>query len=100
MIFLLAGNIFGVVLAEPHNGVGLREWGWLVLLWLALLVIRAVVIAVFYPVLDVLGYGLHWKDALVLTWSGIRGCVRPPPCSDSFVANRTIRVWHDKKWAE
>ena len=56
--------------------------------------------AVFYPVLDVLGYGLHWKDALVLTWSGIRGCVRPPPCSDSFVANRTIRVWHDKKWAE
>jgi hypothetical protein len=61
LIFLLAGNIFGMVLAEPNNGVGLREWGWLLLLWLALLVIRGAVIATFYPVLDVLGYGLHWK---------------------------------------
>lgn len=61
LIFLLAGNIFGMVLAEPNNGVGLREWGWLLLLWLALLAIRGCVIAAFYPVLDVLGYGLHWK---------------------------------------
>ena len=61
LIFLLAGNIFGMVLAEPNNGVGLREWGWLLLLWLALLTIRGAVIAAFYPVLDVLGYGLHWK---------------------------------------
>lgn len=75
LIFILAGNIFGVVLAEANNGVGVYEWGYLLLLWLTLLLIRAAVVLCFYPVLDVLGYGLHWKDALVLVWGGLRGAV-------------------------
>ena len=75
MIFILAGNIFGVVLAEPNNGVGVYEWGYLCALYLALILIRAVVVLCFYPILDVLGYGLHWKDALVLVWGGLRGAV-------------------------
>ncbi|KAK3251009.1 hypothetical protein CYMTET_39639 [Cymbomonas tetramitiformis] len=75
LIFMLAGNIFGVVLAEPNNGVGVYEWSYLSLLWIALLAIRAVVVLCFYPVLKFLGYGLHWKDAAVLVWSGLRGAV-------------------------
>lgn len=75
LIFMLAGNIFGVVLAEPNNGVGIHEWQYLAALWVACLVIRAAIVTLFHPVLDLLGYGLHWKDATVLVWGGLRGAV-------------------------
>eukprot|EP00976_Prorocentrum_cordatum_P000554 11053-Prorocentrum_minimum.AAC.1 len=52
---MLAGNIFGVVLAEPNNGVGSAEWQYLAMLWVVCLAIRAAIVTLFYPVLDVLG---------------------------------------------
>ena len=55
LIFMLAGNIFGVVLAEPNNGVGSAEWQYLAMLWVVCLAIRAAIVTLFYPVLDVLG---------------------------------------------
>ena len=33
------------------------------------------VIALFGPVLRHTGYGLTWKDGIVMTWGGLRGAV-------------------------
>lgn len=36
---------------------------------------RAIVIILFSPFLTRLGYGLPWKDAVVMIWGGLRGAV-------------------------
>lgn len=39
------------------------------------LCLRALVIILFSPFLTRLGYGLPWKDAIVMIWGGLRGAV-------------------------
>ena len=36
---------------------------------------RGVVIAAFSPVLRHTGYGMTWRDGMVMTWGGLRGAV-------------------------
>lgn len=38
-------------------------------------VFRALTIALLYPILVKLGYGLTLKDSIVMTWGGLRGAV-------------------------
>eukprot|EP00854_Cymbomonas_tetramitiformis_P015064 gene15064-17804_t len=64
--FTVAVLVLGVLIGVAYQP-GLGEGGWAA--------IRAVVVLCFYPVLKFLGYGLHWKDAAVLVWSGLRGAV-------------------------
>eukprot|EP00803_Ostreobium_quekettii_P005115 evm.model.scf_123.5 EVM.evm.TU.scf_123.5 scf_123:132105-140643(-) len=51
------------------------EWGWSILLYLFLQVIRLVTILMCYPFLMLSGYAVDWKDVLVMTWGGLRGAV-------------------------
>jgi NhaP-type Na+/H+ or K+/H+ antiporter len=46
-----------------------------VVLYLVMTVIRAAVVALFAPVLTKIGYGLSWKEAVVMVWGGLRGAV-------------------------
>lgn len=32
-------------------------------------------VGVLYPLLRRFGYGLDWKESIILTWSGLRGAV-------------------------
>ncbi|XP_078441109.1 sodium proton exchanger, putative (NHX7) (SOS1) isoform X3 [Wolffia australiana] len=77
LIFILSG----VVIAEgilqdqdlfQNHGV---SWGYLVLLYVFVQLSRVIVVAVLYPFLKYFGYGLNWKEALILIWSGLRGAV-------------------------
>jgi NhaP-type Na+/H+ or K+/H+ antiporter len=45
------------------------------LLWIALGIIRALVVMAFSPILKHIGYGLTWKEAVVMVWGGLRGAV-------------------------
>jgi len=38
-------------------------------------VIRLITIGALYPILAHMGYGINWKDALIMTWGGLRGAV-------------------------
>jgi len=36
---------------------------------------RSIVVGVLFPFLRYFGYGLDWKEAIILVWSGLRGAV-------------------------
>ncbi|KAJ6738730.1 SODIUM/HYDROGEN EXCHANGER 8 [Salix koriyanagi] len=77
LIFILSG----VVIAEGvlssgnifHNPG--HAWGYLFLLYIFIQLSRFVVVGVLYPFLQFFGYGLDWKEATILIWSGLRGAV-------------------------
>jgi len=51
------------------------SWGYLILLYVYVQVSRAVVVGVLFPFLQYFGYGLDLKEAIILSWSGLRGAV-------------------------
>ncbi|KAG8637593.1 sodium/hydrogen exchanger 8 isoform X3 [Manihot esculenta] len=83
LIFILSG----VVIAESvldsdnifHNHgnhfLNGNSWGYLFLLYVFVQVSRFIVVGVLFPFLKYFGYGLDWKEATILIWSGLRGAV-------------------------
>ncbi|XP_030959877.1 sodium/hydrogen exchanger 8 isoform X1 [Quercus lobata] len=76
LIFILSG----VVIAEGIlSGDNIFEngysWAYLILLYVYVQVSRFIVVGVLYPFLKYFGYGLDWKEATILIWSGLRGAV-------------------------
>ena len=76
VIFVLSGFIIGTQLAE-FTGKELRaqEFGYLFVVYLMAIVIRAGMFVLFFPLLRRLGYGVTWKEAVVMVWGGLRGAV-------------------------
>ncbi|KAL5563933.1 hypothetical protein UlMin_033680 [Ulmus minor] len=76
LIFILSGVLMaeGVLEADDilRNG---NSWAYLVLLYVYVQVTRLIVVGVLYPLLRYFGYGLDWKEATMLIWSGLRGAV-------------------------
>ncbi|KAL0723481.1 hypothetical protein Bca4012_038080 [Brassica carinata] len=76
LVFILSG----VIIAEgdfssrkiSYEG---KSWGFLFLLYVYVQLARCVVVGVLYPLLRRFGYGLDWKESIILTWSGLRGAV-------------------------
>ncbi|EPS60610.1 salt overly sensitive 1, partial [Genlisea aurea] len=77
LIFILSG----VVIAESVFSSGSifttheNSWGYLFLLYLFVQVSRMVVVCALFPLLQYFGYGMDWKEAIILVWSGLRGAV-------------------------
>lgn len=71
MIFLLAG--FLIAPAFAHAGV--TEWLWLLIIFISLLIIRALTILILSPLLARLGLGMTRQKAIILIWGGLRGAV-------------------------
>jgi NhaP-type Na+/H+ or K+/H+ antiporter len=78
--------ISGVLVADRvrHNdtfvghasGATVMTFVWMsVALYLFLLVVRGVVISLFFVLLSNMGYGFTWKEAAMLTFSGLRGAI-------------------------
>ncbi|XP_056696417.1 sodium/hydrogen exchanger 7 isoform X2 [Spinacia oleracea] len=77
LIFILSGAVIaqGVLSSDnifQNHGIA---WGYLILLYVYVLVARGVVVGVLFPFLRYFGYGLDWKEAMILVWSGLRGAV-------------------------
>ncbi|KAI9138978.1 Sodium/hydrogen exchanger family-domain-containing protein [Paraphysoderma sedebokerense] len=74
-LFLVAGILTYEKLSI--SGVSTNPINWAVLfgLYLACYVIRFISIAVFFPILSRIGYGLKWKDVMFLVYAGLRGGV-------------------------
>jgi NhaP-type Na+/H+ or K+/H+ antiporter len=66
--------IVGVVIAE-RTRFSLNDFLALILLYIGIHIIRAIVIAMFYPIMKKVGYGLPKKDAIVAWYGGLRGAV-------------------------
>nr|BAX01505.1 salt overly sensitive [Bassia scoparia] len=77
LIFILSGAVIaqGVLSSDnifENHGIA---WGYLILLYAYVLVSRVVAVGVLFPFLPYFGYGLDWKEATILIWSGLRGAV-------------------------
>ncbi|CEM22073.1 unnamed protein product [Vitrella brassicaformis CCMP3155] len=70
-LFLVAGMICQRIMQEEE----LAEWAIMGGLYLFLHFARALVILLFWRFLSTWGYGLNWKEAVVLWWGGLRGAV-------------------------
>ncbi|KAF9677498.1 hypothetical protein SADUNF_Sadunf08G0114000 [Salix dunnii] len=77
LIFILSG----IVIAEGFLNSGNtfhshgHTWGHLFLLYIFVQLSRFIVVGVLYPFLRYFGYGLDWKEATIVIWSGLRGAV-------------------------
>nr|AVZ44366.1 SOS1 [Fagopyrum esculentum] len=77
LIFILSGTIIAES-ALSSDGLSINNgysWGYLILLYVYVQISRVIVVGVLYPFLRKLGYGLDWKEAIILIWSGLRGAV-------------------------
>lgn len=80
IIFFLAGLIFmdHVLTEDTRDGshvFGLFDFTWLLALYGAMMVIRSIVMGVFWIPLNMAGQPVHWPEAVAMVWSGLRGAV-------------------------
>ncbi|KAL2557784.1 Sodium/hydrogen exchanger 7 [Forsythia ovata] len=77
LIFILSGVVIaeGVLQSDSIFKTHENSWGYLFLLYAFVQVSRFVVVGVLFPFLQYFGYGLDWKEAIILVWSGLRGAV-------------------------
>ncbi|KAL6543894.1 Son of sevenless 1 [Orobanche gracilis] len=77
LIFILSGVVIAESILKSESIFGTHEhsWGYLFLLYVLVQVARVVVVGVLFPFLQYFGYGLDWKEAMILVWSGLRGAV-------------------------
>ncbi|XP_057290115.1 sodium/hydrogen exchanger 10-like [Hydractinia symbiolongicarpus] len=72
LIFLLVGV---AIMERAFDVIESLDWLYIIVDYFGIIVIRAIVIILFSPFLTRLGYGLPWKDAVVMIWGGLRGAV-------------------------
>lgn len=77
LIFILSGVVIADGVLSSNNIFKTHEhsWGYLLLLYVFVQVARVVVVGVLFPFLQYFGYGLDWREAIILVWSGLRGAV-------------------------
>ena len=70
LIFLIVGVVISNNIVFTAN-----DFLILILLYIGIHIVRAIVIAMFFPVMKKAGYGLSKKDSYVLWWGALRGAV-------------------------
>ncbi|XP_059445682.1 sodium/hydrogen exchanger 8 isoform X1 [Corylus avellana] len=76
LIFILSGVVIAEGILSGDNAFqNGQSWAYLILLFVYIQVSRFIVVGVLYPFLRYFGYGLDWKEAIILIWSGLRGAV-------------------------
>ncbi|KAK3608482.1 hypothetical protein CHS0354_010327 [Potamilus streckersoni] len=72
LIFIIVGMVIAEKAIFEIHGI---DWFYMFSLYFGLFVIRGLVIAIFSPILRHTGYGMSWKEGIVMTWGGLRGAV-------------------------
>lgn len=74
LVFFVAGLLI-VERALLNDEIGAKDWGYLFVLYIGVHVVRGIMVALMYPMLRRLGYGLDINQAITLWFSGLRGAV-------------------------
>jgi NhaP-type Na+/H+ or K+/H+ antiporter len=73
IIFVIAGILLGRYFYNSE--ISLSDAGMMISLFVILHVVRGLVILIHYPILKRIGYGLNWKEAIVLTVGALKGTI-------------------------
>jgi NhaP-type Na+/H+ or K+/H+ antiporter len=60
---------------DEQEGFHAKDWGYLLLLYIFVQAIRLFLVFAFYPVLSRIGLKSNWREALFLSFGGLRGAV-------------------------
>lgn len=72
VLFVLGGVIAGVEFSHS-NTITSADWFKMIAFWALMIIVRAIVIIGFYPILKSRGYGMSKKEMLVLIYGGLKG---------------------------
>jgi NhaP-type Na+/H+ or K+/H+ antiporter len=75
IIFIMAGINFGDGTFYNISPLSFFDYTAIILVFLINILIRAIVLLVHFPLLKVTGYGLTWKELIILIMSGIKGTI-------------------------
>ncbi|KAL3921299.1 MAG: hypothetical protein SGILL_002818 [Bacillariaceae sp.] len=77
ILFSLGGLVWGGVIVENHNdGIWTgRDWGYMILLYVLLHVIRALLFVSVYPITKRIGLSTNWQETVFQIYGGLRGAV-------------------------
>lgn len=80
LLFVLGGVVWGTVISgeDPDRlnySFTATDWGYLMIVYVLVTVIRGVLIFCFYPLFSRCGLKSNLKEALFMVWGGLRGAV-------------------------
>jgi NhaP-type Na+/H+ or K+/H+ antiporter len=80
LLFTLGGAVWGTVIGnvdtDSHDTqIKAADWGYLLVFYLLIMVIRFLQIGAFYPIFHRIGLGSSFKEAIFLGYGGLRGAV-------------------------
>jgi NhaP-type Na+/H+ or K+/H+ antiporter len=71
-LFILIGSIHGIEFIK-YNTITTVDWIKLFAFWVLMIVVRAIVIYAFLPIIKNRGYGLSKQEITVLVYGGLKG---------------------------
>lgn len=77
ILFTLGGAVWGAIIAngESHGDFTAKDWGYLIVLYILLTVVRFVLFFLAFPVTSRIGLKTNWKETLFQVYGGLRGAV-------------------------
>jgi NhaP-type Na+/H+ or K+/H+ antiporter len=75
VIFAVGGLEFGNIIGDKDRDWGPRDWGYLILLYILVNIIRLFLMFSFFPIISRIGLKSCWQEAVFSSWSGLRGAV-------------------------
>lgn len=80
ILFAVGGLVWGSVISNgneefPDLNFTAKDWGYLVLLFVLLMVIRLFVFTIFFPIVSRIGLKSEWKEMIFQSFGGLRGAV-------------------------
>mmetsp|Transcript_11154 Transcript_11154/g.19589 ORF Transcript_11154/g.19589 Transcript_11154/m.19589 type:complete len:998 (+) Transcript_11154:30-3023(+) len=79
LLFTLGGCVWGDIISYRQDDGELLfnglDWGYLLLLFILITIIRFFLVFAFYPITSRIGIGTSWREAVFMSYSGLRGAV-------------------------
>lgn len=75
LLFMLTGSFIGILLSHDSEDFSWGDVGKLIALNFILLFIRFLVQAIWWPLVNLVGYKISWKEYIIVSYSGLRGAI-------------------------
>ena len=72
---IISKNLYSQFTTDDLITFGAEDWGYLVLLYIYLILVRYFLVFLFYPVTKRIGLGTNVKEAIFMSFAGFRGAV-------------------------
>lgn len=95
LLFFLSGVLLGRVFVDNPD-ITLNRIPQLLLMYVAAVIIRFLILGLFFPILRKMGYGFSVLEAIVVGWGGLRGAVGLALAIDIYTAFYKVPCAHPK----